>query len=134
MGGVPLVKGDQGIWEVVIGPIKPGLYRYTFIVDGVSTTDPRNPLTSRSLTHSSSLYEVPGKSEAAFTETITFTNPTLHSTEMTVVPGDDAVYQQAFKSLFALFVLSLLLESGLAVIFRWRRFSSTSMAAVSRPQ
>ena len=60
MGGVSLVKGDQGIWEVVIGPIEPGIYRYTFKVDGVSTTDPRNPLTSQSLTHSSSLYEVPG--------------------------------------------------------------------------
>lgn len=60
MGGVPLVKGDQGVWEVVIGPIEPGVYRYTFTVDGVSTTDPRNPLTAQSLTHSSSLYEVPG--------------------------------------------------------------------------
>ncbi|HEY3706759.1 MAG TPA: alpha/beta hydrolase-fold protein [Terracidiphilus sp.] len=60
MAGVPLVKGDQGIWEVVIGPIEPGVYRYTFTVDGVSTTDPRNPLTSQSLTHASSMYEVPG--------------------------------------------------------------------------
>jgi len=59
-GGVPLVKGDQAIWEVVIGPIEPGAYRYTFTVDGVSTTDPRNPLTSQSLTHTSSMYEVPG--------------------------------------------------------------------------
>jgi len=58
--GVPLVKGEQGVWETVIGPIKPGIYRYTFTVDGVSTTDPRNPLTSQSLTHSSSMYEVPG--------------------------------------------------------------------------
>jgi enterochelin esterase family protein len=59
-GGVAMVKGDQGIWEAVIGPITPGTYRYTFTVDGVSTTDPRNPLTSQSLTHSSSLYDVPG--------------------------------------------------------------------------
>src|SRR5271170_1598170 len=59
-GGMAMVKGDQGIWEAVIGPIAPGTYRYTFTVDGVSTTDPRNPLTSQSLTHSSSLYEVPG--------------------------------------------------------------------------
>jgi enterochelin esterase family protein len=55
-----MVKGDQGIWEAVIGPIEPGTYRYTFTVDGVSTTDPRNPLTSQSLTHSSSMYDVPG--------------------------------------------------------------------------
>jgi enterochelin esterase-like enzyme len=59
-GGVTMAKGDQGIWEAVIGPIVPGTYRYTFTVDGVSATDPRNPLTSQSLTHSSSLYEVPG--------------------------------------------------------------------------
>lgn len=64
-GGVAMVKGDQGIWEAVLGPIAPGTYRYTFSVDGVSATDPRNPLTSQSLTHSSSLYEVRG---ADFTE------------------------------------------------------------------
>ena len=43
-------------------------------------------------------------------------------TVITVVPGDGAIYQQAFKSLFVLFVLALLLESGLAVLFRWRPF------------
>jgi enterochelin esterase family protein len=65
MGGVPLVKGEQGIWEVAIGPIQPGIYRYNFIVDGVTTTDPRNPLVSQSLTSDKSIYEVPG---AAFME------------------------------------------------------------------
>jgi enterochelin esterase-like enzyme len=59
-GGVAMVKGEQGLWEAVIGPIAPGTYRYTFTVDGVSTTDPRNPLTSQSLTHAFSLYDVPG--------------------------------------------------------------------------
>jgi len=58
--GVPLVMGQQGIWETALGPIEPGTYRYSFTVDGVNTTDPRNPLTSQSLTRSSSLYEVPG--------------------------------------------------------------------------
>ncbi len=60
MAGVPLTKGDQGVWETTIGPIEPGVYRYTFTVDDVSTTDPRNPLTSQSLTHAFSMYEVPG--------------------------------------------------------------------------
>src|SRR6202158_3811452 len=32
MAGVPLTKGDQGIWEATIGPIEPGVYRYTFTV------------------------------------------------------------------------------------------------------
>jgi enterochelin esterase-like enzyme len=65
MGGVPLVKGDQGIWETTIGPIAPGVYRYNFVVDGVNVTDPRNPLISESLNQSRGLYEVPG---AAFSE------------------------------------------------------------------
>ena len=60
-----MVKGDQGIWEVVIGPIEPGIYRYTFTVDGVGTTDPRNPIISQSLTQVRNMYEVPG---AAFME------------------------------------------------------------------
>jgi enterochelin esterase-like enzyme len=43
-----------------MGPIRPGVYRYTFSVDGVQTTDPRNPVTSETLTSVRSLYEVPG--------------------------------------------------------------------------
>jgi enterochelin esterase-like enzyme len=62
MGGEMMQKGDQGIWEAIIGPIEPGVYRYNFVVDGVSTTDPRNPLTSQSLTRARSVYEVPGAS------------------------------------------------------------------------
>ena len=45
---------------MTIGPSELGIYRYTFTVDGVSTTAPRNPLTSQSLTHASSMNEVPG--------------------------------------------------------------------------
>jgi len=25
-GRLPMVKGDQGVWEIVIGPIEPGIY------------------------------------------------------------------------------------------------------------
>ncbi len=60
VAGFPMQKGDQGIWEVTIGPIVPGVYRYNFVVDGVNTTDPRNALSSQSLTQVRSLYEVPG--------------------------------------------------------------------------
>ena len=59
-GGVPMTKGDQGIWQASIGPIAPGAYRYNFLVDGVVTVDPKNPLTSQALSQSRSLYEVPG--------------------------------------------------------------------------
>lgn len=90
------------------------------------TTDAKRGKTSISETATTPkqftlLYTAP-ETEVAFTETVIFTNPTAHSTEVTVVPGDGAIYQHAFKSLFVLFVLALLLESGLAVLFRWRPF------------
>jgi len=90
------------------------------------TTDAKRGKTSISETATAPkqftlLYTAP-QTETAFTETVIFTNPTAHSVDVTVVPGDGAIYQQAFKSLFVLFVLALLLESGLAVIFRWRPF------------
>jgi len=68
--GFPLSKNDKGAWEATIGPIEPGMYRYNFLVDGVAATDPRNPLTSQSLTASRSLYEVPGSAFTEYTGTI----------------------------------------------------------------
>lgn len=37
---VPMVKGDDGIWTVTIGPLQPDVYAYSFTVDGVGTPDP----------------------------------------------------------------------------------------------
>jgi enterochelin esterase family protein len=63
--GVVMHKGDLGVWEMTIGPIKPGVYLYNFVVDGVSAADPRNPISVQTLNQPRSLYEVPG---AAFSE------------------------------------------------------------------
>jgi enterochelin esterase-like enzyme len=58
--GKALTKGTNGVWEVTLGPIDPGAYRYSFSVDGVSVVDPRNPATSESNNNVSSLVNVPG--------------------------------------------------------------------------
>lgn len=55
-----MTKGADGVWSIQIGPIQPGVYRYTFLVDGVQTSDPRNPVSSESLKFVRSMYEVPG--------------------------------------------------------------------------
>ena len=55
-----MTKGENGVWEVVIGPIDPGAYRYNFNVDGVTTIDPRNPTISESNNNVWSLVYVPG--------------------------------------------------------------------------
>ncbi len=58
--GAPMTKGDNGVWEVTMGPIDPGAYRYNFNVDGVSVIDPRNPSISESNTNVWSLVYIPG--------------------------------------------------------------------------
>jgi enterochelin esterase-like enzyme len=58
--GKDMTKNDQGIWEVKLGPVNPGAYRYNFNVDGVTVIDPRNPATSESNANTWSLVVVPG--------------------------------------------------------------------------
>jgi len=58
--GVALTKDPNGVWEVTLGPIDGGAYRYNFNVDGVSVIDPRNPKTSESNANTWSLVYVPG--------------------------------------------------------------------------
>jgi enterochelin esterase family protein len=55
-----LSKGDQDVWEVTVGPLDAGAYRYNFNVDGVATIDPRNPAISESNNNVWSLVYVPG--------------------------------------------------------------------------
>ena len=61
-----LTKGPNGVWEITIGPLDAGAYRYTFNVDGVGVIDPRSPSISESNTNVWSLVYVPG---ADFMET-----------------------------------------------------------------
>lgn len=34
-------KADNGVWTIRIPNVKPGAYRYSFVVDGVSVGDPK---------------------------------------------------------------------------------------------
>src|SRR5436190_17119427 len=42
---IPFEKGADGIWTLTVGPLKPNLYIYRLVVDGVSVVDPNNTLT-----------------------------------------------------------------------------------------
>jgi enterochelin esterase family protein len=39
---VPFVKGDDGVWTLTVGPLRPDMYAYHFNVDGVQMADPNN--------------------------------------------------------------------------------------------
>ncbi len=58
--GAPMTKGENGVWEVTLGPIDPGAYRYNFNVDRVSVIDPRNPSISESNNNVWSMVYIPG--------------------------------------------------------------------------
>lgn len=61
-GGLPLTKGADGVFSVVLPSLAAGAYRYRFTVDGVPTADPNNPATSESNGNAWSLVYVPGAS------------------------------------------------------------------------
>jgi enterochelin esterase-like enzyme len=58
--GAAMTRDPNGVWEVTLGPLNAGAYRYNFNVDGVSVIDPRNPFTSESNSNTWSLVYVPG--------------------------------------------------------------------------
>ena len=39
---MPFTKGDDGIWTLTVGPLKPDMYAYHLNVDGVQMADPNN--------------------------------------------------------------------------------------------
>jgi enterochelin esterase family protein len=55
-----MTKAENGVWEVTVGPVPPGAYRYNFNIDGVATIDPRSSAISESNTNVWSLVVVPG--------------------------------------------------------------------------
>ena len=41
---VPFQKGDDGVWSLTVGPLRPDLYVYHFDVDGMRIADPSNTI------------------------------------------------------------------------------------------
>ena len=58
--GKEMTKDEKGVWEITIGPIDAGAYRYNFNVNGVTVIDPRNPSISESNNNVWSLVNVSG--------------------------------------------------------------------------
>ena len=61
-GGTPVVtmaKGETGVWSgTTVRPVRPGAWRYTFNVDGVTVVDSRNVTVTTSQTQAQSLLVV----------------------------------------------------------------------------
>jgi enterochelin esterase-like enzyme len=59
-GKVPLTKGDNDDWSVTVDPIEPGVYEYSFTVDGVQMIDPSNPAIKPQRQPRTSILHIPG--------------------------------------------------------------------------
>ncbi len=42
-GRAPMAKGSNDVWSVTVGPVDPGVWEYSFNVDGLTMIDPGNP-------------------------------------------------------------------------------------------
>lgn len=60
-GPVAMQKGEDGIWQVSVGPVKPDIYPYSFKVDGLTVMDPANVGFFPNERFKASLVEVPGE-------------------------------------------------------------------------
>ena len=60
-----LTKGDKGLWSVTLGPLPPGLFIYSFNVDGVALPDALNPDVKLRARTAGSIVVVPGDEPAS---------------------------------------------------------------------
>ena len=55
-----MAKDEAGVWSVTLGPLAPGIYGYSFNVDGVALLDPSNTWVKPSRSSTTSSLEVLG--------------------------------------------------------------------------
>jgi enterochelin esterase family protein len=62
-GGEPvaMTKGEGDVWSVTVGPVEPGVWEYSFRVDGVQMIDPGNPAIKPMREPRTSILHIPGQ-------------------------------------------------------------------------
>lgn len=59
-GKAALIQDDKGIWTFTSEPLSSELYTYSFIVDGLTTTDPNNPFMNRDVASVTNIFLIGG--------------------------------------------------------------------------
>ena len=59
-------KGDNGVWELTIGPLTPEIYLYYIVIDGVQNIDANNQFTGHAAMPSFSMLFVHGDEPACY--------------------------------------------------------------------
>ena len=66
-GLLAMTKDERGVWSVTATSVKPDMYPYNFVVDGVSVADPRNVFVFPNEGFKSSVVEITGASPLVHT-------------------------------------------------------------------
>ncbi|MFH1570247.1 MAG: alpha/beta hydrolase-fold protein [Gemmatimonadota bacterium] len=90
---VPMAADSTGTWSVTVGPLEPGIYFYSFDVDGLHTLDTANPWVHEGLGAGTSVLLVPA-SPPAFYEERGVPRGTAHlHRQRSVLLGDERGYE-----------------------------------------
>jgi len=65
-GVQPMTRNKSGIWSITLGPAKPEIYEYNFVVDDLAIVDPANSWLKVWLRNARNLVEIPGKEPMFF--------------------------------------------------------------------
>jgi len=90
---IPFEKGGDGIWTLTVGPLKPNLYIYRLVVDGVAVVDPNNTLTGFADQPGYSTVVVHGDGPAYYdAKPVPHGNVTRHVYRSAVLNGEREMY------------------------------------------
>lgn len=56
----PMIKDAAGLWSITVGPVKPDIYPYSFVVDSIQVADPNNTYLFANERFKRSIVDIPG--------------------------------------------------------------------------
>ena len=91
--GVPFSKGEDGVWTLTIGPLRPDMYAYHLVVDGVRMADPNNTVAAFTAMPPYSELVVHGDGPAYYdARNVPHGNVTRHVYHSNVTKGERELY------------------------------------------
>jgi enterochelin esterase family protein len=90
---IPFSKGADDVWTLRVGPVKPNMYVYRLLVDGVAVVDPNNTLTGFSDQPGYSTVVVHGEGPAYYdAKNVPHGAVTRHVYHSSVLDGEREMY------------------------------------------
>ncbi|UFH56813.1 esterase [Spirosoma sp. KNUC1025] len=90
---IPFKKDNDSLWTLTVGPVKPDIYVYKFIIDGVTVPDPNNTLTGFNDQPGYSNLVVPGDGPAYYdAKSVPHGAVTRHVYHSSVLDGEREMY------------------------------------------